>query len=196
MKRFKQLLIPAFAVLFLTSCVSVRVVADYDREANFNAYKTFAFYKTGIDKAEISDLDKKRILKAIDAEMVTMGFQKSNSPDLLVSIFTKEKERVDVFNQGFGPGWGWGWGWGGWYGPGWWGPGWGWGGYWGPAVSTRTEGVLFIDLIDARSNELVWQGKGQGNLNTSGNIEKKEERIKEFVSEILAEYPPNPIASN
>ena len=196
MKRFKQLLIPAFAIVFLTSCVSVRVVADYDREADFNSYKTFAFYKTGIDKAEISDLDKKRILKAIDAEMSTMGFQKSNSPDLLVSIFTKEKERVDVFNQGFGPGWGWGWGWGGWYGPGWWGPGWGWGGYWGPAVSTRTEGVLFIDLIDAKSNELVWQGKGQGNLNTSGNIEKKEERIKEFVSEILAKYPPNAIASN
>ena len=197
MKRFKQFLIPALAVVFLTSCVSVRVVADYDREADFNQYKTFAFYKTGIDKAEISDLDKKRILKAIDAEMSTMGFQKSNSPDLLVSIFTKEKERVDVFNQGFGPGWGWGWGaWGGWYGPGWWGPGWGWGGYWGPAVSTRTEGVLFIDLIDARSNELVWQGKGQGNLNTSGKIEKKEERIKEFVSEILAKYPPNAIASN
>lgn len=193
MKRIKLLLIPAFAVIFLTSCVSVRVVADYDREADFNSYKTFAFYKTGIDKAEISDLDKKRILKAIDAEMVTMGFQKSNSPDLLVSIFTKEKERVDVFNQGFGPGWGWGWGgyWGGW-----WGPGWGWGGYWGPAVSTRTEGVLFIDLIDAKSNELVWQGKGQGNINTYGNIEKKEERIKLFVSEILSEYPPNAIASN
>lgn len=193
MKRFKQFLIPALAVFFLSSCVSVRVVADYDREADFNSYRTFAFYKTGIDKAEISDLDKKRILKAIDTEMVTKGFQKSNSPDLLVSIFTKEKERVDVFNQGFGPGRGWGWGgyWGGW-----WGPGWGWGGYWGPAVSTRTEGVLFIDLIDAKSNELVWQGKGQGSLNTSGNIDKKEERIREFVSEILAKYPPNAIASN
>lgn len=199
MKRFKQLLIPALAVVFLSSCVSVRVVADYDSEADFNSYKTFAFYKTGIDKAEISDLDKKRILKAIDAKLVTMGFQKSNSPDLLVSIFTKEKERVDVFNQGFGPGWGWGWG--GYWGPGWgwggyWGPGWGWGGYWGPAVSTRTEGVLFIDLIDAKSNELVWQGQGRGSLNTSGKIEKKEERIKEFVSEILSRYPPNAIASN
>lgn len=195
MKRLKQLFLPVLAVAFLSSCVSVRVVADYDREADFNSYKTFAFYKTGIDKAEISDLDKKRILKAIDAEMASMGFQKSNSPDLLVSIFTKEKERVDVFNQGFGPGWGWGWGWGwgGYWSP-WWGPGWG--GYWGPAVSTRTEGVLYIDLIDANSNELVWQGKGSGSLNTSGNIEKKEARIKEFVSEILSRYPPNAIASN
>lgn len=195
MKRCKQLFLPVLAVVFLSSCVSVRVVADYDREADFNSYKTFAFYKTGIDKAEISDLDKKRILKAIDAEMASIGFQKSNTPDLLVSIFTKEKERVDVFNQGFGPGWGWGWGWGwgGYWSP-WWGPGWG--GYWGPAVSTRTEGVLFIDLIDAKSNELVWQGQGRGSLNTSGNIEKKEARIKEFVSEILSKYPPNAIASN
>ena len=199
MKSIKKLFLPALAVIFLTSCVSVRVVADYDTDADFSTYKSYAFYKTGIDKAEISDLDKKRILKAIEFEMGSRGFVKSQSPDILVSIFTKEKERVDVYNQGFGPGWGWGWG--GYWGPGWgwggyWGPYWGWGGYWGPAVSTRTEGVLFIDLIDAKSNELVWQGKGQGSLNTSGNIAKKEERIRLFVSEILAKYPPNAIASN
>ena len=191
MKSLKKFYLPAMALLIMTSCVSVRVVTDYDRDTNFNEYKSYAFYKTGIDKAEISDLDKKRILKAIEAEMGARGFVKSESPDLLVSIFTKEKERVDVFNNNYGFGWGWGWGypyWGGYWGP--------WGGYWGPNVSTRTEGALYIDLIDARSKELVWQGRGQGSLNNFHNIEKKEERIKEFVSEILAKYPPEAIASN
>ena len=194
MKSIKKLFLPALAVIFLTSCVSVRVVADYDTEADFSTYKSFAFYKTGIDKAEISDLDKKRILKAIEYEMGSRGFVKSQSPDLLVSIFTKEKERVDVYNN---------WGWGGYWGPYWggyWGPGWGWGGYWGgfwgPAVSTRTEGVLYIDLIDAKSKDLVWQGRGKGTLHNIDNVAKKEERIKEFVSEILSRYPPNAIASN
>ncbi len=191
MKKMHLFLLPLFSVFFLLSCSSVDVLADYDTEVDFKNYKTYAFYKTGIDKAQISDLDKKRILKAIEAEMAARGFVKDENPQILVSIFTKEQERVDVYNYGWGwgPGWGWGWGWG----PYW---GWGWGpGMWGPAVSTYTEGTLFIDLIDARKKVLVWQGKGVGSLSRSKKIEKKEKRIREFVSEIMQEYPPNPIAS-
>ncbi len=196
MKKMKILVIPMLVVLFLSSCTSVRVLSDYDKTANFSEFKSYAFYKTGIDKAQISDLDKKRILRAIETEMSSRGFVKSDSPDILVSIFTKEREQVDVYNNNFGWGWGgWGWGWGG-FGPGWgwggWGPGWGWG---GNAVSTRTEGSLYIDFIDAKNKELVWQGKGVGTLGNTKNIEKKEARIQEFVSEILQQYPPNAIAS-
>lgn len=167
----------ALVVLFMTSCVSVRVASDYDTEANFNQYKTFAFYKTGIDQAEINDIDKRRILKAIERELVAKGFQKSSNPDMLVSIFTKSRERVNVWNNGFG-GFGWGgWGWG----------GWGWGAGWNN-VSRSNESTLYIDLIDASKKELVWQGKGSGHLTQS--TEKKEARIQEFVTEIMQEYPP------
>ena len=191
MKKSIFLALPLLVVLLLSSCISVRVVSDYDRETDFKEYKTYAFYKTGIDKAQISDLDKKRILKAIDTEMSSRGFTKSQNPDILVSIFTKEREQVDVYNNNFG--WG-GWGWGGWgWGSPWaWGPGFGWG---GNNVSTRTEGSLYIDLIDSKNKELVWQGRGVGTLNNTKNIEKKEERIKEFVSQILEAYPPA-IAAN
>ncbi|MBT8188586.1 MAG: DUF4136 domain-containing protein [Croceitalea sp.] len=197
MKKIHLLALPLIILLFFSSCVSVRVVADYDREANFDTYQTYAFYKTGIDKAQISDLDKKRILKAIEAEMNSRGFSKSEQPDLLVSIFTKEREQVDVYNNNFGWGWG-GFGWGGWglgYNPWLWGPGWGWGGGFGPNVSTRTEGSLYIDLIDAKNKELVWQGRGVGSLNNTNNIDKKEERIRLFVSEILEAYPPNKVVA-
>ena len=107
------------------------------------------------------------------------GFTKSENPDILVSLFTKSNQRVDVYNNYWGYG---GWGWGGWYGPGW---GWGWN---QPNVSTSTEGILYIDLIDAKKKELVWQGMGTGYL--SRNMDKKEERIKEFVAEIMKQYPP------
>ncbi|MGV7107459.1 DUF4136 domain-containing protein [Flavobacterium sp. U410] len=169
MKTIKVLTILFIATL--ASCSSVRVNADYDKKANFDSYKTYAYLKSGVDKAEISDLDKKRILYAIDDVMSSKGFSKSDQPDVLISIFTKERERVDVYqNYGFG---------------------WGWNPYWGAnysTVSTTPEGTLFIDIIDARTKELVWQGEGTGYLTT--NTEKKEERIKEFVSKILAQYPP------
>ncbi|WP_242134586.1 DUF4136 domain-containing protein [Aestuariivivens marinum] len=177
--------LPILALLvMLSSCSSVRVAADYDKGANFNEYKTFAFFKTGIDKAEISDLDKRRILRAIESELMAKGFTKSENPDLLISLFTKSQQRVDVYNNTWGYGsWGWG-GWGPWGG---FGPGWGWG--WNqPSVSTSTQGTLYIDLIDANKKELVWQGMGTGYL--SRNVDKKEERIKEFVAEIMSKYPP------
>lgn len=190
MKKLKILALPLLALMLLASCTSVRVLSDYDKEANFNGYKSYAFYKTGIDKAHISDLDKKRILKAIESEMTTRGFVKSESPDILVSIFTKEKEQVDIYNNYWGGGFGYGWGWSPFYYGGF-GPGMG-----GNIASSRTEGSLYIDLIDAKKKELVWQGKGVGTLNNMGKMEKKEARIKEFVSEILQAYPPNAVAAN
>jgi len=189
MKNLKLFFLAALTVVFWGSCISVRVVSDYDKQTDFQNLKTYAFYKTGIDRAQISDLDKKRILRAIDNEMSSRGFVKSNQPDMLISIFTKERERVDVYNNNFG------WGWGGFYNP--WVWGWGWNNT--PNVSTRTEGSLYIDVIDAKRKELVWQGRGVGPLNNTKDIEKKEERIREFVSHILKEYPPTSttaVASN
>jgi len=104
------------------------------------------------------------------------GYNKSENPDLLVSIFTKSNQRVDVYNNAWGYG---AWGWGGY-------SRWGWG---GNQVSTSTEGVLYIDLVDASKKELIWQGSGTGNLVTK-NVEKKEARIKEFVAEMMAQFPP------
>jgi len=94
MKRLKILALPVIVLLFLSSCVSVRVLSDYDKEANFSAYKTYAFYKTGIDKAHLSDLDKKRILKAIDAEMSSRGMVKSENPDIFPSGFRPGSNQV------------------------------------------------------------------------------------------------------
>ena len=174
-----------------TSCVSVKVTSDYDQKTEFKDYKTFAFYKKGIDKVEISDLDKRRILKAIESQLEAKGFTKSQNPDILVNIFTKSREKVNVYNnRGFGGfgGWGFGgWGWGG-FGP--WGLGYGLYNNDSNNISRTTEGTLFIDLIDAEKKELAWQGQGTGNLITTGNVEKKEARINEFVMQIMTKYPP------
>lgn len=188
MKALKLFSIMLF--FLVASCNSVRVTTDYDTKTDFSNYKTFAFYKKGIDKVEISDLDKRRILRAIEAEMNAKGFVKSENPDLLVSIFTKSREKVDVYSNNYY----------GWY-PYYYGYGYGRYGMGGYGfgynnVSTSTEGTLFIDLIDAHKKELAWQGIGTGVLSSSKNIEKKEARINEFVSKIMTAYPPEVEISN
>ena len=59
MKVLKITPVLLLLAILVTSCSSVRVASDYDREVNFNQYESYAFFKPGIDKAEISDLDKK-----------------------------------------------------------------------------------------------------------------------------------------
>ena len=182
MKKFTNITALIVVALMLTSCVSVRVASDYDREVDFSEYKSYAFYKPGIDQAEISDLDKKRILRAIEFELSKKGYMKSENPDMLVSIFTKSRERINVYNNawGWGPGY-WGWGWNPW-----------WGGWGGTTATTSTEGTLYIDLIDGEKKELVWQGIGRGYL-AENNMEKKEERIRVFVNKIMERFPPGAI---
>ena len=175
MKTIK--LLPVILLLVFASCTSVRVYSDFDNKVDFSPYKTYAFHKNGIDKVEISQLDKKRILNAIDRELSAKGMTKSENPDVLINIFTKEREKIDV-NQ-FNMGWGYGWGWG-------WNP-FMWGGQ-NTTTTSSTEGTLFIDLIDAKKKELVWQGEGIGYLNQ--NRKDKEERINVFVAKIMAQYPP------
>ncbi|MBQ4822895.1 DUF4136 domain-containing protein [Aquimarina sp. MMG016] len=175
MKSFS--LLSLILIITLSSCTTVRVASDYDKQASFETYKSFAFYKPGIDKAEISDLDKKRILRAIEADMLSKGFIKSENPDVLVSIFTKTKENVNIYQNNFGWGWGYGWGWNPWF--------------WGPnynTVSRVTEGTLYIDLIDASKKELIWQGMGTAAL--TKNVDKKQDKMNQIVGAILEKYPP------
>jgi len=53
-------------MMFLHSCSSIKVITDYDPNVSFDRYKTYAFYKAGIDQVKISDLDKRRILKSLE----------------------------------------------------------------------------------------------------------------------------------
>lgn len=160
-------------VLLLSSCSSVRVVSDFDKEVDFSNYQTYAFHKPSVDAAKISDLDKRRILRAIDYELTEKGMVKSEDPQIIIGIYTKEQERVDIY-QGY-----YNWGWYPYYHP------------FGPSshVSKTTQGTLFIDILDAKTKNLIWQGIGYSDLVT-GDMERKEKRINEIVAKILAVYPP------
>ena len=175
MKTLK--ILPLLFLFLLSSCNSVRVYSDFDSRADFTQYKTYAFHKKGIDRVQISELDKKRILRAIDNELSKKGMTKSENPDLLVNIFTKEREQVNVnqFNMGWGYGWGWGWNpyfWGG-----------------NTYATSSTQGTLYVDLIDAKKKELIWQGEGVGTL--TENRREKEQQINKFVTKILEQFPPS-----
>jgi len=134
--KFTKIL-PIISLLFLASCATIKVEADYDTTADFSQYKTFAFYKKGIEKVDISSLDKKRIIKAIEQEMLAKGFTLSSKPDIVVNIFAKSTKKVTVHNNTYSN----------YY----WQPYYYYGPYYGmnygTHVSQYDEGTLFIDFI-------------------------------------------------
>ena len=161
------------AILLLSSCNAIRVSSDFNDKINFNDYKTYAFSKKGVDEVEINDIDKKRILNAIDVELSSKGLRKSSiEPDLMVNFFTKTNKKINYYpNYDY----------------------YGYGSSLSPWYNTYyyhnySEGVLFIDLVDYEKNELIWQGVGKGYI-PSKRV-KKEEQIKLFVNKILIQYPP------
>jgi hypothetical protein len=170
-KIMKNLLLICLGILTF-SCSSVRVFSDFDNSINFDNYKSFAFFKPGIEEVEISDLDKRRILKSIEKSLKAKKLVLSSNPDLLINISVKATDRLFI-----NPNNGWDWGWNPWlYNSNF------------NSISVQTRGELFIDIIDSKSKLLVWQGKGYGGINEY--MKNRDERINLFVSEILKNYPP------
>jgi hypothetical protein len=160
-------------IFLLTSCNVIRVNSDFNNNINFSDYKTYAFSKKGIDEAEINDIDKKRILNAIDIELSSKGLRKSAiDPDIMINFFTKSNKKINYY-----PGYDY-------YSTGlaiapW---------YTNYYYHNYTEGVLFIDIVDYEKNELIWQGIGKGYIPSKRG--KKEEQVKLFVNKILLQFPP------
>ena len=70
MKTVKLLSLLFVTAIIAVSCDVVQVNSDYDDATDFTQYKTYGLFSQGIEKAEISDLDKKRILNSIVTELL------------------------------------------------------------------------------------------------------------------------------
>ena len=74
MKTFKHLFILFTVGIVLAGCSSLRTASDFDRDVDFSGYKTYNFYDKGLEKLRLNDLDKRRLMAAVEAEMNAKGF--------------------------------------------------------------------------------------------------------------------------
>ena len=167
-------LVPALAM-------AQKVSYDFDKTANFAAYKTYALKEgTPVGQKLIDD----RIVAAIDAALAAKGFTKSDSnPDVFVVYhiaFDKEKD-ISTYSSGYGGGYG--------------AYGWGYGGGWaGGTTTTQVRdiliGTLVIDVADAKGKQVVWRGMGVKEVDTQNKPEKRDKSITNAVNKIFKNYPP------
>jgi hypothetical protein len=166
--------------LFAVSCSSIKITSDFDKTASFATYKTYKLTDEAMT-LPINELNKNRIIAAVETELAAKGFTKSDSPDVLININLKgEKIQTATANNTGGYGYGRGYRYG--YG----------GGYSTTTISydSYLEGTLFVDMIDATKNELVWQGRGVGTIDEDATQAKREKNINYAVKQIFTKYPP------
>ena len=64
---------------------------------------------------------------------------------------------------------------------------------WIPAMAGARkveQGALLIDVIDAQSQRLVWQGVCEANVTMTADDETKRDRLDQAVAALLADFPP------
>ena len=181
-RKMKRLSLIALTTMFLASCVSIKVTSDFDKTADFESYKTYAFTQEALN-LNVDELNRKRVINAVEKELGLKGFSKSETPDVLIdmNLVAKTIQTATANTSGGG----------GYYGAGY---RYGYGG----GFSTTTinydsyqEGTLFVDIIDVDKNQLVWQGRGVGTLNPDISAAKRESNINYAAEKIFSKYPPN-----
>ncbi len=178
-----SLLIPLFEGILLVSCgPTLQVRSDYDKRVDFTRYRTYELYNgTGNN---ISSLNQDRVLRSVRQEMQKKGFvEDSVHPDLLVNTSAIVGNGTEVSsNTNY----------------------YGYGGvarpyYWGAGMSSSyttydvthyKEGSLIIDMVDAPTKKLVWQGVGNSRIDES--TKDADSRIAGAVKKILEDFPPGP----
>jgi hypothetical protein len=160
-------------LLLATASLAQQVKTDYDRNANFNQYKTYSW-----EKVQTGDpLWIDRIKEAVNGALAAKGWTpvQSGGDVAIVAIeMTHNQQTLDTFYDGLGGGWRWR----------------GFGGF-GDATTTVENykvGTLVVDLFDAKTKTLIWHGSASDALsNASG---KNIKNLDKGVQKMFEHFPP------
>jgi Domain of unknown function (DUF4136) len=174
--------LPLYGILLLVliaACRSPQVGYDYDRGADFGRYRSYAWVSSGQeatgDKRLDSSLVNARIRTAIDSQLRAKGYVVSadGSPDFLVAYHAGMKDLMKGASTQ---------------------------NYIGDRVhGTFTtisdiqpyhEGTLTLDIVDAKSQQLVWQASTRADVEQSLGPKERDAKVNDIVRAMLAHFPP------
>ncbi len=184
-----KLVIPATLAIVFAACATVKVSTDYDRSKDFTAVKTYAMHsnmENAVQGQTANQLNRDRIVAAIKQQLNAKGYTESATPDFTVNVNVIIKDMASITaNTTFDDG---AYFYGGAYRP---------YGYWGVGglgtattsfdVDKYQNGSLIIDMVDAKTNRLFWEGIGEADID--GAVSNPDKKINAAVADILKTYP-------
>lgn len=171
MKIFRGILTLCLALTAI-STFGATVKTDYDRDFNLGALKTFAFQdqeRGDKDPLKTNTLMSDRIKAALASQLEVNGYQPSDNPDFLVAYYAGSKERLAIESFGYGYPRYWRWG-------------------LGPNLWTRyyTVGSIVTDVIDPKTNQLVWRGIVSETVGNKPDLSEKQ--VTDGVKDLLEHF--------
>jgi len=184
MKTWK--LLPLSLGFLLTACATYRVRFDYDTRAEFSTYKTFNWYAASPlakDKGVAVDnpIMDRRVAAAVEQELVNKGFRREAAadPDFLVTYYPIWQEKT--YQTATHLGWG----------------SWGFRPHFGIGIGTTVareqrykEGTIVLEIVDFKTNQMVWQAAAEGALTELRNPEDADQVVNGAVKKLLEKFPP------
>ncbi|MDP1831240.1 MAG: DUF4136 domain-containing protein [Geothrix sp.] len=169
--------LPSLALLL--GCVGYHVTYDYDGTASYGRYKTFDYYTSKKGTGGTTSLMDKRVRASVEKELQAKGFsmETKGDPDFLVTYYPVVRERQ--YRTTTHIGWGWGFR-----------PVYGRIGTSSSQVHHYKEGTIVIEIVDFKTNQMIWQGAAAGALTGLDNPEDADEAVPKAVRDILAKFPP------
>ena len=185
----KMWLLAAAVALLLGGCASTpNTFSNSDPGVDFSKYSTFGYFATlSTDNPQYQSLVSNFLKVAVAQEFDTRGLQHDEAnPQLRVNFYINSEEKIQSRSVPSS---------GGYYGyrdpfydP--------WGGYGGyeTRITQYTEGTLNIDVVDAATNKLVWEGSVVGRI-TDKDLKNMEKTVDEAVAAVLADFPLPPLGT-
>jgi hypothetical protein len=202
----KKLLAFSTVLMFfvLSSCgPTLKVASDYDKSNDFTKYKTYKYIPQPFDTVTMEPLvplfRQRRIEAGIDLQLENLGYRYSeDNPDFLVSYFVKvaQETRLEsggvsigiaapmaytnpAYNMNYGnryysgnpytyDGGSYGWV------------------STGGTMETYSTGSLMVDIVDAKTVQLVWYGRAQGEI--SSDPKDTQATIDKACSDVFSRF--------
>jgi hypothetical protein len=170
------------AVLWLAAgCSTMQIDSDWNPRARFDSLSTWDWLpgRPAVSTNLPTDLSlvAQRVETALEEGLTARGYQKvaeGTTPSFYVAshVAVDSKLEARTMYSSFGPG------------------------VWmGPSlaetyVDEYQQGTLLIDVIDPARREVIWRGRAQARVDDNSSPEKREARVREAVTKILAKFPP------
>ncbi len=194
MKTSVYLVLTALVLTTVSACSSYDYYTAARNKTNMSGYKSFAWMASeekNTDKPTASAIADLKIKDAAVTSLLNKGLKlMTGNPDLLVTytakvgLGSKTVYYPTYYSTGYYPGFGLSYGWG--YRPYYYGFGRPFVYYGGSTAGEREhykEGTIIIDLIDTRTQRVVWRGFGVGEVHH--NVQKNIDDIPKIVSGII-----------
>ena len=179
--RLAPLLFLIIAQAINAQSVHVESTSGFDfTKLKTYSWRTHPVFEKRPDLAEKYSVGIELIKNATNQILMPRGFQSTQlDPDFYITFLLTGESRQDVEVVEIGGGYGWG----GWYQ---W-PSTYYSGWSTTLVSNYVEGVLVLDIVDAKSNQLVWRAYCRDDVKEWKNRDKN---VKKTVEKALKRFPP------